>query len=174
MERAFLENIKVGDQPLSAPVIDAIMQEHSRGIENATKGGSQLNSGQGNATRAEIVDNGSKTFTQEEVNRIVSERLERERTKGKPTPEDERETALKAREAALDCRDYIRERDYPQKFLEILDTSDFKNFQEKADRLIEAFPELKNRPIPGQFAAGTGTNPINNNDPIANAFKPNY
>lgn len=173
MDKAFLENFKVGDQALPAPVIDAILQEHNRGIENATKGGNQLNGGQGNATRAEIVENGSKTFTQEEVNRIVSERLERERAKGKPTPEDERETALKAREAALDCRDYIKNSDYPQKFLDILDTSDFSSFKEKADQLIEAFPELRSRPIPPPYAAGTGTTSFHN-DPIANAFKPNY
>lgn len=37
MKREFLQNLKVGDQPLSKEVIDAIMAEHGRGIEAAKK-----------------------------------------------------------------------------------------------------------------------------------------
>lgn len=38
-----------------------------------------------------------RTFTQEEVNRIVADRLARERAKSEPSPADEREQALKVR-----------------------------------------------------------------------------
>ncbi len=48
-----------------------------------------------------------RTFTQEEVNRIVADRLAREKAKAEPSPADEREQALKAREAKLDCREYL-------------------------------------------------------------------
>lgn len=37
MKREFLENLKVGDQPLSKEVIDAIMGENGRDIEAAKK-----------------------------------------------------------------------------------------------------------------------------------------
>ena len=37
MKREFLENLKVGDQPLSKEAIDAIMAENGRDIENAKK-----------------------------------------------------------------------------------------------------------------------------------------
>lgn len=37
MKREFLSNLKVGDQPLSKEVIDAIMAENGRGIEAAKK-----------------------------------------------------------------------------------------------------------------------------------------
>ena len=37
MKREFLENFKVGDQPLSKEAIDAIMAENGRDIENAKK-----------------------------------------------------------------------------------------------------------------------------------------
>ena len=37
MERKFLENLKVGDQPLTKEIIDAIMQENGRDIEAAKK-----------------------------------------------------------------------------------------------------------------------------------------
>ena len=37
MKREFLQNLKVGDQPLSKEVIDAIMSENGRDIEAAKK-----------------------------------------------------------------------------------------------------------------------------------------
>lgn len=37
MKREFLQNFKVGDQPLSKEVIDAIMEENGRDIESAKK-----------------------------------------------------------------------------------------------------------------------------------------
>lgn len=37
MKREFLQNFKVGDQPLPKEVIDAIMEENGRDIENAKK-----------------------------------------------------------------------------------------------------------------------------------------
>ena len=37
MKREFLQNLKVGDQPLPKEIIDTIMEEHGRGIEAAKK-----------------------------------------------------------------------------------------------------------------------------------------
>ena len=49
---------------------------------------------------------GGRTFTQDDVNRIVSERLAHEREKLQASAKDtEREKALAAREARLDCRE---------------------------------------------------------------------
>lgn len=62
---------------------------------------------------------GEKMFTQDEVNRIVAERLARERTKGQPSAPDQREQELTQREAALECRDFlerenqVRGKNYP-------------------------------------------------------------
>ena len=50
---------------------------------------------------------GERMFTQDDVNRIISERLARERQKTEPSAIDEREIQLKARESRLDCRDYL-------------------------------------------------------------------
>ena len=84
---------------------------------------------------------GEKMFTQDEVNRIVSERLSREREKLAQQPkEDEREIALRERERALEaresknrCEDYLREINmstkYRDDFLDVLDTSDFDKFK---------------------------------------------
>ena len=82
MRREFLKNFQVNGQPLPKELIDAIMEENGRDIE-AAKGGA-----------------GGKLFTQEEVERMVSQRLALDRGGG-AEPEDERERALRAREARL-------------------------------------------------------------------------
>lgn len=70
-----------------------------------------------------------RTFTQEEVNQIVSNRLAQERAKGEPTEAEKRESELAAREAALACREYISQKSYPHELLDILPTSDAEAFQ---------------------------------------------
>ena len=70
MHRDFLRNFTVNGQQLPKEVIDAIMAENGRDIEAAKKAYAGGNSG-----------NGEKMFTQEEVNRIVSDRLAKEREK---------------------------------------------------------------------------------------------
>lgn len=102
MKREFLRNLKVGETALPDVVIDAIIEEHQRDLD-AVKANPGANGG-----------SGEKTFTQEEVNRIVSDRLARERDKSAQQPQEgEREKALKAREARLDCRDYLDSKKYP-------------------------------------------------------------
>lgn len=158
MKREFLLNFKVGDQPLPKEVIDAIMAENGRDIE-AAKAHAGDNGG-----------NGGKMFTQEDVNRIVSERLAREREK---PVDDEREKNLKAREARLDCRDYLDSKKYPVKLLDLLDHSDVEKFKAAADAMIEGFPGImqEDHPVPPPYAAGTGTGGWGHNA-IADAFKP--
>ncbi len=69
MHRDFLRNFTVNGQPLPKEVIDAIMDENGRDIA-AAKANAGANGG-----------SDGKMFTQEDVNRIVSERLTREREK---------------------------------------------------------------------------------------------
>lgn len=71
MHRDFLKNLMVGDQPLPKEIIDQIMEENGRDVAAALK-------------KANAGDNGGsdgKMFTQDDVNRIVSERLAKEREK---------------------------------------------------------------------------------------------
>ena len=129
-------------------------------------------------------DNGAapgKTFTQEDVNRIVSDRLAREREKATQLPqEDEREKALKAREARLDCRDYLDSKKYPVELLDVLDGSDVEKFKAAVDRLAEKFPDLVRdtskdpHVIKGAIphVAGPTRGMGTGFDSIANAFKP--
>ena len=111
---------------------------------------------------------GSKTFTQEEVNRIVSERLAKEKAKAEPK-EDEREQALKARESRLDCREYIANKGYPAELLDMLDTSDAEKFRASVDKLVQLFPS---REVVSRVDSGANHFQAVRPDEIANAFKP--
>ena len=157
MKREFLLNFKVGDQPLPKEIIDEIMAENGRDIERA-KAHAGANGG-----------SDGKMFTQEDVNRIVSERLAREREK---PVDDEREKNLKAREARLDCWDYLDSKKYPVKLLDLLDHSDVEKFKAAADAMIEGFPGImQENPVPPPYSAGAGTGGFCHNA-IADAFKP--
>lgn len=97
-----------------------------------------------------------KMFTQDEVNRIVQERLARDRAKREKDDgvEDmlnninEREVSLSARESKVKCHELILEKGYSKDLLEILDTSDFKKFQEQAEN-IEKLIKSKTVRYPG-------------------------
>lgn len=159
MKKEFLQNFQIGGQSLPDEAINAIMEENQRDVEAAAT------HPEGNGAT------GGKTFTQDDVNRIVSERLAKERTKAEPK-EDEREQALKARESRLDCREYIAGKKYPVELLEILDTGDADRFKAIADKLAKAFPAITQSQVPPPYAPGTGTTGCFTADPIANAFKP--
>lgn len=113
-----------------------------------------------------------KTFTQEEVNRIVSDRLARERAKAEAPAADQAELAT--REEQLKCRELIADESsiYPAALLKVLDTNNFEQFKKTADSLIEAFPKIKQTPRnfrnPPAPAYGA---PPKSVDPIAQVFK---
>lgn len=97
-----------------------------------------------------------RKFTQEEVNKIVSERLAREREKATPSEADQREKALAAREAALACKEYVSAQGYPAALLEVLDTSDADKFKAAVKKLVQLFPALDPaRPAPARFTVPT-------------------
>lgn len=164
MKREFLSNFQVNGQPLPKEVIDAILAENGRDVE---------------AAKADpgAKGDGGKTFTQEDVNRIVSERLARDRAdRAAPSPADEREQALKAREARLDCRDFLDGKKLPAVLLDVLDCSDVEKFKAAVGVMVDKFPAIARADeVPPPYAAGTGTGGWGDrvyNDPIAAAFKP--
>ena len=90
-----------------------------------------------------------KMFTQEEVNNIVRERLNR--VKAGAAEQDERATALDEREAAVQqreqamqqkesraaCEEHCKAKGYDMAFLDLLDTSDPEKFTALVDKLHE-------------------------------------
>lgn len=117
---------------------------------------------------------GGKMFTQDEVNKIVSERLARDREKRATQQDDTKEQALKARESKLDCREYLNEKKYPAELLDILDTSDVEQFKAAVDKIQAIYGVNDNRAKfknPPRFAASSnGGGSLAANDPIRNAF----
>lgn len=117
---------------------------------------------------------GEKMFSQADVNRIVSERLAREKAKAEPSAIDERENALKAREARLECRDFLeglggKAASGVKVLLDILDTSDSEKFKKTVNALLEAGafnPQLEQLKLPRTDYRGSG-----GPDPIAAAFR---
>lgn len=73
---------------------------------------------------------GERTFTQEEVNRIVGERLAKEKSKGEASFAEreqqfaERERELARREALADMKDQLKEMGLPQELLPVLNVQD--------------------------------------------------
>lgn len=125
-------------------------------------------------------ESGGRTFTQDEVNRIVSDRLAREREKlSGQAKKDEREKALEAREARLDCREYLDTQGYPAALLDVLDSSDTAKFKTAVENLVKAFPAIapqqqKQPPTLSGFRPGDSGDGGHRSgpDPIAAAFKP--
>lgn len=102
---------------------------------------------------------GGKMFTQEDVNRIVAERLAKERAKGTRPAEsevDQRERDLSAREAVLQCQDYLEGlnknfgRSYPAATLvHLLGASELPQFKDKLrefERVVDDLGKDYNRP----------------------------
>lgn len=96
-----------------------------------------------------------RLFTQEEVNGIVRDRLQRDREKRKTEQTgqqaeqaaalDARAADLAARESRLDCKAFLLENGYPEKLLDIIDTSDPKEFERKAAEAASAFKPARPR-----------------------------
>ena len=91
----------------------------------------------------------ARTFTQDEVDKIVRERLARDR-KGRPNPAaseslEEREKKIAARESLMDCKEYLAKEKLTSDLLDLFDSSDFGTFKESVSKLINMLPKLLNR-----------------------------
>lgn len=83
---------------------------------------------------------GAKTFTQEDVNRIVQERLARDRSgRQDGTEAAKRMAEIERREARMECREYIAEKGYSKDLLDILGTDDVERFKELAGKLEASY-----------------------------------
>lgn len=108
-----------------------------------------------------------KTFTQDEVNKIVRERLARQQAK---TAEDQasleqREKDLQKREVVLTAKELLRENELPESFSDILDLSDI----EKLPEVIKTFRQSLTDYMDNQKPVIRGTNPGEGSD-----MRPSY
>ena len=131
--------------------------------------------GQAGAQNKEISGASARTFTQEEVNKIVSERLAKERAKtetAQASQISEQEQTLRDRENRLACREYLQAQGLRDELLEVLDTRDPADFRAKLKRLLEICPTVDERVSPPPvFSQMTQAGPQELcGDPFAKAF----
>ena len=99
-----------------------------------------------NSTPEDNGGNGDRLFTQQEVNRIVAERLARERSKSGPTEEDQKAQELERERLRLEFQKMLFEGEYPvdaiMYFFDHIDLSSVDGFQttmQQLDALLEAY-----------------------------------
>ena len=96
-------------------------------------------------------DNGTqaeRTFTQEEVNKIISERLARERGKTELTPEEQKSKELDTRESRLDCKEFLINNNYPTELLDIIDASNTEEFKVKVEKVYSLIMPYRHKTAP--------------------------
>lgn len=90
---------------------------------------------------------GGKMFTQDDVNRIVSERLARDRQERSAQKEvDARERDLQTRENRMTCREFLNDNKYPAELLDLVDCSDVERFKETIGKINGLYEAAHNRP----------------------------
>lgn len=123
---------------------------------------------QPNADPAATGENKGKLFTQDEVNRIVSERLNRERERAaqaaaqaaEPAPDDDiarRRAELTEAENRIKCKEFLLDNKHPAALLDLYDTKDFEAFKSHVEKLLKAFPLIST----GGGTGSRGFFPIN-------------
>ena len=92
----------------------------------------------GNEFNTEI----EKTFTQAEVNHIISERLAKDRAKGSADLE-KREMELRSRELAMNARELLAEKGLPKELADILKFSDNDTMNKSIESIEKIFNDNK-------------------------------
>lgn len=114
-----------------------------------------------------------KTFTQDDVNRIVQERLAKERSKGNDNDElTKRAAELDLRERKLTAKEKLRENGLPDYLVDALNMNTEEDFQKSMEAVLKMKGETGEQPrVIGTCspigAVGAGANP---SDPVRNAF----
>ncbi len=88
---------------------------------------------------------GERTFTQEEVNLIVGERLAKEKSKGEKGNQDfsKREQELAQRENMMTAKEMFIERGLPVELVGIINCSDAEALEKSADIIDDVITKIK-------------------------------
>ena len=125
-----------------------------------------------------------KTFTQEEVNRIISERLQRERSKikametGEYTAElAEREKKITQRELKLVAKERLQEQGLPVDIVDMLTYEDEQSFEKSFEKAVNIFSQSLNIAVSDRVKSALSGEPpkaifFTANDPLKQAFAP--
>lgn len=120
-------------------------------------------------TGAEQEQTTAKTFTQDEVNSIVSERLKRERESVAKQLE-QREKELQAKENVFACKEWLNENGYPIELTEFFNAENKEDFITRVSAMVEKYPNFyKTAATASEQSEETATTGQNGGD-IPNGF----
>lgn len=109
----------------------------------------------------------AKTFTQDEVNRIIQERLERAKkqaTKDQESEYAQKAAELQAREMKLLVKEQLSERGMPRELADIITCTDENDLKAKLDALQKIYGDkAKEKEKPTGFVQIVGARPAEGN-----------
>lgn len=107
----------------------------------------QQNNIQNNPTEGDTQPTGEKTFTQDDVNRIISKRLAEEKSKGE-AEFSKREQELEQKELNFKAREVFSEKKLPEELINILKFSDEKTLNDAVQIVEKVFKMKEESPKP--------------------------
>lgn len=114
----------------------------------------------------------AKTFTQEEVNKMMSERVARVKAE-KEQEYSSKLAELEERELKLQAKEILRDKKLPDSLLDAVNCSDIETFNKSIKIIEEYINEVRNEPVKfhGAFVPGySNTDTIQTGDSIAKAM----
>lgn len=115
----------------------------------------------------------NKTFTQEEVNTIVQDRLAKEKAKYEKQLED-MQTDVARREKRLDAQEKLKEKGLPAELVDLVNLNDEKSFNTSLELIERTYkqqqpqPQRKENHGSGQYAPRDGA--ASSGDPFREAM----
>lgn len=110
-------------------------------------------------------ETGDKTFTQEEVNRIIGERLSKEKSKAEALLA-QREQELLQKELRLTAREKLSEMDLPIDLLDALNLNNMESIDKSLGVIKNAFETYRKKENPPPPSGGSSTE----HDPFRDAM----
>ena len=122
-----------------------------------------------NADPATSQETGEKTFTQEDVNRIVQERLVKEKSKNNGDADfAKREQELAQRELHMSAKEMLSEKGLPVQLFDALNCKDEETLKKSISTIETVFNEYKANATKSiqfkSFTPGVPTSPVNAGD----------
>lgn len=121
----------------------------------------------------ENLTEGNKTFSQEDVNRIIQERLAKEKQKGQEAL-TAREQELAAKEYRLDATAILREKGLPDELADMIKAGSVEEFSKNVETIVGLIGNRKETEEPQVIATGSVIGAISGigteADPIRKAF----
>ena len=122
-----------------------------------------------NADPATSQETGEKTFTQEDVNRIVQERLAKEKSKNNGDADfAKREQELAQRELHMSAKEMLSEKGLPVQLFDALNCKDEETLKKSISTIETVFNEYKANATKSiqfkSFTPGVPTSPVNVGD----------